>query len=69
MKKAKITFLFSFNDGSSMETTHEGQGVTKDDAEAKAWQAMAADCFKKQLILKTTSITLGKTEFMSSPVS
>lgn len=61
---AKVKFKFFFLDDSTMQTSHTGEGVTKDDAEAKAWQAMAADNFTRQLILKTTRIELdGEVEF------
>lgn len=74
MKKALMRFRFTFGDGypnSTMEAHATGIGVTKDDAEAKAWQALAANEFNRQLILSTVKIEKLSVEFSSAlePVS
>lgn len=48
-----------------MITAHLGTGYTKDDAEAKAWQAMAADNFTRTVILDTIKIEKTSIEFLA----
>lgn len=67
MKTAKVKFRFFLEGGRdrTMETTHLGTGFTKDDAEAKAWQAMASDNFTRNVILSTKKIEKISIEFLS----
>ena len=57
--KAKIKFLFIFNEesNSTMEVTHTGESdVSEEAAIIDAWQKMAKDEFDRNLILKTQRI-------------
>jgi len=62
MSIVNITFRFSFVSAgflqSYLDTNYVGVGESSDLAIADAWQKMAADEFKRNLIFKTFSITI-----------
>lgn len=66
MKTARIDFTFYFDveGNNTMQCVATAEGITKDDAEAKAWQKMAVDNFTRNLILKTVKIEKTKVEFI-----
>jgi len=56
MKKCKIKFKLHFSNSSAVNVTYTGAGKTKYHAETIAWQKMAEDNFKRNLILCTVKI-------------